>query len=501
MKKISVSPTKEVNGVKFGSSKEDVRRKFGTPKSSKKSKIDDFGEFIVHYDDDGKMECVECSTECNVFVDNSKVFPLSSLEIMSSKLKLDKNYINTEKAVGITIHAGKAKTIIFGKKGYYMGETDKSSKDDKKKDKSKTEIKESGPTDLNQLYDDLQSGLNKRSETSPMMNVGNGPSPIGIEHPGASAWRAMASKECEKLKDDCRKHIILDIYCKILPLDDDFKDANMGQMAGDVNSMLAAKNMSATQYLTSASEQTKSPLVEYVLRMTDLIGKQFMENANETLEDAQEKGLEIPAPESPTTDDEEVSGQLVDIKNDVSYQTFVDELKKKTVNKIVDDVSKIINDKKEENELAFDPKPNVEDQEAVTESAVSVGLNYIQSRFMKESVEISASAYEDMIGLAMREAALNQIDLVFNIPDGKFNNFATTVRLGHGAVINESAIDAFIESAKSPEEVKKVIDDAKKESDKKIDSNLKASDIVNAKSEDDGKDKKKQPTKLEKDGL
>lgn len=380
--------------------------------------------------------------------------------------------------------------------------TDKSSKDsDKKKDKSKTEIKESGPTDLNQLYDDLQSGLNKRSETSPMMNVGNGPSPIGIEHPGASAWRAMASKECEKLKDDCRKHIILDIYCKILPLDDDFKDENMGQMAGDVNSMLAAKNMSATQYLTSASEQTKSPLVEYVLRMTDLIGKQFMENANETLEDAQEKGLEIPAPEAPTTDDEEVSGQLVDIKNDVSYQTFVDELKKKTVNKIVDDVSKIINDKKEENELAFDPKPNVEDQEAVTESAVSVGLNYIQSRFMKESVEISASAYEDMIGLAMREAALNQIDLVFNIPDGKFNNFATTVRLGHGAVINESAIDAFIESAKSPEEVKKVIDDAKKESDKKIDSNLKASDIVNAKSEDDGKDKKKQPTKLEKDGL
>lgn len=501
MKKISVSPTKEVNGVKFGSSKDDVRRKFGTPKS-KKTNADDYGEYTVHYDKDGNMEAVECSTDCDVIVDNSKVFPLSSLEIMSSKLKLDKNHINKQNSVGITLHSGKAKTITFGKKGYYT-DSDESAKENnneakKSEDKSST-IKESGPTDLNQLYDELQAGLNKRPDQSPLMNVGNGTSPISIEHPGAAAWRSMASRECEKLKEDCRKHIILDIYCKILPLDNDYKDANMGQMVGDVNSMLAAKNMSATQYLTSASEQTKAPLVEYVLRMTDLIGKQFMEEANETLNDAQEKGIPLPAPEAPDTDDEEVAGQLVDIKSDMDYQSFVKAMQDKTVKRIIDDVSKIINDKKDENEIKFDPKPSVAEQEAEMESTVSIGLNYIQSMFIKENVDISSSSYDNMMGMAMREATLNQIDRVFNIPNTSFNNFVTAVRMGRGAVINESAVREFVESVKSPEEVKKVIDDAKKESDKKIDSNLKASDIVNAKNSED--EKKKQPTKLEKDGL
>ena len=67
------------------------------------------------------------------------------------------------------------------------------------------------------------------------------------------------------------------------------------------------------------------------------------------------------------------------MKNDTEYETFIDKLKEKTINKIVTDVSKIITNKKEEKDMVFDPKP-----EAVSESYMSVSMDYIQNKLMKE---------------------------------------------------------------------------------------------------------------------
>ena len=293
---------------------------------------------------------------------------------------------------------------------------------------------------LTRFYDDLKSELNKdKPEVSTMKVSGGGP--IGLSHPGALQYRNMAAKECEKLKDNCRKHIILDIYCKILPLDDEYKCGHMGQMKHDIDCMLNNKGMSATQYLTSAYEKTKAPLVEYVLRATDMIGRQFMEESDETLKDAQEKNIDIPAPQAPTEDDKEIENQLVDIKDDNEYSTFIDKLKEKTINKIVNDVSKIINNKKEEKNMTFDPKP-LADQEAEMESTISIGLNYLQSKIMTESGDnITPELQEEMIGMAIRESTLNQIDTVFKQDNSDFKSFSSRIKYGKGALINESAVN------------------------------------------------------------
>lgn len=304
----------------------------------------------------------------------------------------------------------------------------------------------SSGTGLTQFYDNLKGDLDKGSSPvgPQMMRVSSGMGHEMRNHPGAFAWSQMASKHCDHLKDDCRKHILLDIYCKILPLDDDYKCGHHGQMAGDVDAMLANKGCTATQYLTSAYESTHAPLLEFILRSTDKIGALYMEAANEKLKDAQEKDIELPPPEAPSIEDEDVASQLVDVKKDTEYENFIDKLREKTVNKIVSDVSKIIAGKKEEKEMTFSTSPA--DQEAATESAVSVGVNYIQKRLLQGNVEhLTEASQDNVIGMAIREATLNEMDTVFDLPGTTFREFASRIRMGRGTIITESAISAFME--------------------------------------------------------
>lgn len=304
----------------------------------------------------------------------------------------------------------------------------------------------SSGTGLTQFYDNLKGDLDKGSSPvgPQMMRVSPGMGHGMRNHPGAFAWSQMASKHCDHLKDDCRKHILLDIYCKILPLDDDYKCGHHGQMVGDVDAMLANKGCTATQYLTSAYESTHAPLLEFILRSTDKIGALYMEAANEKLKDAQEKDIELPPPEAPSIEDEDVASQLVDVKKDTEYENFIDKLREKTVNKIVSDVSKIIAGKKEEKEMTFSTSPA--DQEAATESAVSVGVNYIQKRLLQGNVEhLTEAAQDNVIGMAIREATLNEMDTVFDLPGTTFREFANRIRMGRGTIITESVISTFME--------------------------------------------------------
>ena len=299
-------------------------------------------------------------------------------------------------------------------------------------------------TSLTKFYDELKQKLNNdETPATNVMNVKMGPGGFN-NSPNAMAWRNKAVHCCDNLKDKCCKHLLLDIYCKILPLDKEFVDGHHGMMCHDVDAMLANKGMSATQYLTSCYESTNAPLLEFMLRSVNNIGKLYMEEADETLKDAQETGEAIPEPEEPKVEDEKIGNQLVDVTSDTEYENFVDTLKKKTIDKIVADVSKIINDKKEENDMTFDTTP-VADAEEKMESTTSIALNYIQQKLMKENKEITPDMQNDIMAMAIREATLNQLDVVFKQPAGVFREYASRIHFGKGILINESAINYFKE--------------------------------------------------------
>ena len=349
--------------------------------------------------------------------------------------------------------------------------------------------------DLKNFYDDLkkQSNQVENPEAPRIHSAGSLHTSLGV-----IPWRNKAAAVAQKLTDDCRKHILVDMYCKIIPLDDDYVAGNQGQMCGDIDAMLKAKNMSATQYLQSCYDQTKAPLVEFVLRSTDLIGKQFLEEENEKLKDAQEKNLDLPAPqEVDINDDDNVNNQLVDIKSDPEYQAFMDELENKTKDLIVNQVAKLITDKKDEKKMTFDPKP-VADIEASMESTVSIALDYLQSRLIKEGVDAPEEIMDEMMGMAIRESTLNIIDQAFKQPYADMKSYISRIRFNEGAIVNESGYAYISEACKN---VKGVIDDAKQAFKDTVDKNLKASDVINDINDaiDEGREKKEDKSDKEDD--
>ena len=273
------------------------------------------------------------------------------------------------------------------------------------------------PMSLNNLYNNLKNEISGPISSNQMFHVGNDSE--------AHRWHHKAMLNANDLKDKCRKHILMDIYCKILPLDDDYVKGHMGQMDDDINKMLDMKGMTPTQYFTSCSESTKAPFVEFIINSTKEIANAYMEKQDEVLKDAKENDIELPEPEVPDIEEPEVKSQLVDIESDMEYDNFVDALKKKTIDKIVDDVSNIIAGEKEEKDMTFNP---------VQESTVGVVMDYIQKKTWNEDVD-----QEQMIGLAIREATLHEFDCVFNLNGKNFNEYATRIRLGKGYLFNESS--------------------------------------------------------------
>lgn len=290
------------------------------------------------------------------------------------------------------------------------------------------------PNSLSKFYDDLKSNLN-RPEEQPVPAVPSFAKDQQIFH-----FRKMYNDHANGLKDKCCKHLLLDIYMKCLPLDDDWKDGHVGIMKQDIDSMLAAKGATPTQYLTSAYESTKAPMLEYVLRSVDKIAELYMKEAEEELQDAEKDGINIDEPKKPSTDDQDVSSQLVDITDDTDYTTFVDTLKKKTIDKIVADVSELIDGEKEKNDMTFDTSDTT-----TTESAVIPCMNYISKRMMQEGVDADN---EEALCLSIREATMYEICRSFKMVK-TYTEFTNVISYGKGILINESAIAYLKENASS----------------------------------------------------
>ena len=169
-------------------------------------------------------------------------------------------------------------------------------------------------------------------------------------------WNKDIDKNCHKIKDKCCKKIILDIYCKIIPLDNHFVKHHHGLMSQDVDNFLAKKGMDGYSYMTAAKESTKAPLLSYLLNIAEAASYAYYEAAAKEKKENGEKGIHLPPKDPTIADEEKVDEQLVDAKNDLEYKEFIHTLKKKTMDKIVNDVSNLISDKKDEKNMTFDPK-------------------------------------------------------------------------------------------------------------------------------------------------
>lgn len=289
------------------------------------------------------------------------------------------------------------------------------------------------PNSLSQFYTNLKTNLDQ--PTAPTFNVRANPATFNTQPADLTVWKNKCHHHCHELKDKCAKHIILDIYCKILPHDKEYIDGHRGLMGSDIDAMLTSKNMTPTQYLKSAYESTKAPLLGFINDGIETIGKTYMEAQDEVLKDAQENDVKIGEPEEPDETDDSINNMLVDIKNDTEYDDFIEVLKKKTVEKIVSDISAMIDEERDKNDMVFDTK---------NESAVIACMDYMQKKLWNEKMDITPEMKEEMIGLSIREAALRELDLVFNqTTTSKFNEFASKIRFGKGILINESAIKAF----------------------------------------------------------
>jgi hypothetical protein len=58
---------------------------------------------------------------------------------------------------------------------------------------------------LSEIYDEIKAEVNQPIQQVTSVNTGS---------PDTSTWRNVAAKECETLKDQCAKKILLDIYCR-----------------------------------------------------------------------------------------------------------------------------------------------------------------------------------------------------------------------------------------------------------------------------------------------
>lgn len=124
----NAQPLKDIQGIKFGMEREEVRKVIsGNVKEFKKSKFsktttDDFGCCHVFYDTDNKCEAVEIFEGINVIVGTTVVFPNSiqaAKMVFADMEEEDGSYISKSYSVGIYAPSGKMESILFGRKGYY----------------------------------------------------------------------------------------------------------------------------------------------------------------------------------------------------------------------------------------------------------------------------------------------------------------------------------------------------------------------------------------------
>lgn len=124
----NVEPLKDINGIRFGMLREEVRKimacQFKEFKKSNFSKntADDFDNCHIFYDADDRCEAVEIFDEITVSIKGEVIFPtelVRARNIITDFENEDGSYISKSWSVGIYAPFDKMESILFGCKGYY----------------------------------------------------------------------------------------------------------------------------------------------------------------------------------------------------------------------------------------------------------------------------------------------------------------------------------------------------------------------------------------------
>jgi len=127
MKIITAIPLNEVNGIKFGMKRSEVRKILGKAREFKKSKYsktttDDFGYCHVFYNINDECEAIELFDECEVKIKDQIVFP-NKIDVLKSMITDIENdgscFISKKQSIGVYAPDGKTDSILFGCKEYY----------------------------------------------------------------------------------------------------------------------------------------------------------------------------------------------------------------------------------------------------------------------------------------------------------------------------------------------------------------------------------------------
>lgn len=126
--RFDVIPLVEVNNVRFGMARDEVRRIWGSATEFLKTQedkitTDDFGFCHVFYDSDNCCEAIELFSENEVYINGIKVFPVNfklALIAVPSFIKDDDGLISYDLSIGIYApDEENIESILFGKKNYF----------------------------------------------------------------------------------------------------------------------------------------------------------------------------------------------------------------------------------------------------------------------------------------------------------------------------------------------------------------------------------------------
>lgn len=252
-------------------------------------------------------------------------------------------------------------------------------------------------------------------------------------------YQNKITDNCAKLKEAGAKKVLLNIYMQILPLDDEYKNGHRGILKGDVDSLLNSKSCNAYTYFRDAAKNTQAPLLEYIVRCLDTMGDMYMEEAEERQKENEENNINIPPEDVNPDNEEDIDNALVDINTDDDYESFVNNLKKQTIDKIVSDITELINSEDQDKNMQFNTS-------AVSESAAQVAISYLSAKQAKDPA-FHEITQDDMIGLAIRESVIYEIDHMFKQARSSFQEYTSRVKLGKSIVLERAgalpAADSF----------------------------------------------------------
>lgn len=163
-------------------------------------------------------------------------------------------------------------------------------------------------------------------------------------------WRSKLNKQCDHLKDKFCRHILVDLYCKIIPLDHDYVCKHQHRMASDIDDFLANRKMSSYQYLTAAKENTKAPLIDFILREADRVAKEYYEACYKEMNDNCKKGCKVPLKDEEFNNKKRMKQLAENVISDPEMQLATQLLAEKVKKNITKNVEQIVENSKDPEE-------------------------------------------------------------------------------------------------------------------------------------------------------